>query len=219
LTIRTLLIDLRYGGSCGGTIPSRFEHLGAGATQSTGYDQLDEVFRRAGIRVDPADVLVDIGCGKGRVINYWLGRGYRNRMVGLELDPEFADGTRRRLRSWPNVEIIAGDAVDNLPEDGTIFYAFNPFGTAVMTRLKAKMEDSLRGERDIVLLYYNCHQTAVFQGDPAWRVESLGEVGPWSAVLITLVKNPRDRGAPAPDSSCSDSTRPADTSASTPDLR
>ncbi|HZW29645.1 MAG TPA: class I SAM-dependent methyltransferase [Isosphaeraceae bacterium] len=186
LTIRSFVLDLRYGGSCGGTRPSRFAHLGATVTMSTEYHQLDELFQRAGIPVGPADVLVDIGCGKGRVINYWLARGYRNRIVGLELDPDVAAAVRRRVRSWPNVAILTGDAVDNLPGDGTIFYAFNPFDAAVMTRLKARMEALFLGKRQVVLLYYNCHHQGVFEHDPAWHVQLLGAVGPLPAALITL---------------------------------
>jgi SAM-dependent methyltransferase len=185
LTLRTFLLDLRYGGYCGGTIPSRFAHLGADRIQSTDYRQLDDLFQRAGIRVNLADVLVDIGCGKGRVINYWLAHGYRNRIIGLELDPDVADSVRRRTRRWPNVAIISGDAVDNLPEEGTIFYAYNPFGAAVMARLKARMEALFLGRRAVVLLYYNCHYKGVFENDPAWQVEPLGEVGSLQAALIT----------------------------------
>jgi hypothetical protein len=190
LTIRTLLLDLRYGGYCGGTRPSRFADLGAERTVSTDYQQLDELFRRAGIQVDPSDVLVDLGCGKGRVINYWLNCGYRNRIVGLELDPDIADRVRRRTRSWPNVVIITGDAVENLPEDGTIFYAFQPFDEAVWSRLKAGMEAVFHGRRDVTLVYWNCHHKGVFEGDPAWRVEPLGEIGPLPAALITLGRRP-----------------------------
>jgi SAM-dependent methyltransferase len=186
LTLRTFLVDLRYGGYCGGARPSRFAHLGAVLTMSTEYHHLDDLFQRAGIRVDPADVLVDIGCGKGRVINYWLARGYRNRIIGLELDPDVADAVRRRTRRWPNVAILSGDAVDNLPEEGTIFYAYNPFDAAVTARLKARMEALFLGRRDLVLLYYNCHHKGLFENDPAWQVESLGEVGSLQASLITL---------------------------------
>lgn len=192
LTIRTLVLDLRYGGYCGGTRAARLGYPGAAATMSTDYHHLDQLFRRAGIRVDPSDVLVDIGCGKGRVINYWLARGYTNRIVGLELDPDVADSVRRRTRSRPNVVIITGDAVENLPGDGTIFYAFNPFDAAVMSRLKARMEASLTGERDVVLLYYNCHYKGLFENDPAWRVESLGEVGPLPAALLIPTSRPAD---------------------------
>ena len=118
---------------------------------------------------------------------------------------------RRRIVSWPNVAIITGDAVDNLPEDGTIFYAFNPFNAAVMARLKARMEALFRDKREVVLLYYNCHHAGVFQSDPAWRIEILGEIGPLPAALITLTKDPA-REETAPDPNRMDSTRTAVTS-------
>jgi hypothetical protein len=213
LTIRTFVLDLRYGGYCGGTRTSRFESLGACATQSTDYHYLDELFRRAGIRVGPDDVLVDIGCGKGRVINYWLSQGYRNRIVGLELDPDIAHRVRRRLRSWSNVAIIAGDAVDNLPDGGTIFFAANPFRAAVVARLKSRMEALFLGKREVVLLYWNCHHVGLFENEPAWRVEALGKVGPLQAALITLTKRPTPHESPAQAPSRSDCARSAVTSA------
>jgi SAM-dependent methyltransferase len=216
LTIRTLVRDVRYGGNCGGTRSSRYAYLGAAMTMSTEYHHLEELFQRAGIHVDQADVLVDIGCGMGRVINYWLACGNRNRIVGLELDRDVANSVRRRTKSWPNVAIITGDAAENLPEDGTIFYAFNPFDAAVMSRLKARMEALPNGQRDVVLLYYNCHHTGVFENDPAWRVESLGEVGVLPAAIITRRKGPTPHEPLAADPNRPDFARWAITSGPTP---
>jgi SAM-dependent methyltransferase len=212
--IRSIALDLRYGGYCGGTTPTRFEHLGANRTQSASYADLDELFGRAGLRVDEADVLVDIGCGKGRVINYWLACGYRNRIVGLELDPGVADVLRRRVRSRANVDIITGDAVDNLPEDGTFFYGFNPFNAAVMSRLKAKLEGLSRAGRKVVLVYFNCLHRDVFENHPAWRVECLGEIGygHLPAALIIPTGRPTPHGSGAYDPCLSDMSGPAVTS-------
>ncbi|MEJ7639236.1 MAG: class I SAM-dependent methyltransferase, partial [Singulisphaera sp.] len=70
---------------------------------------------------------MDIGCGKGRVLNFWLERFPNNRIIGVELDDRVADRTRRRLERWRNVKIITGDAVAALPAEGTIFWMFNPF--------------------------------------------------------------------------------------------
>jgi hypothetical protein len=123
-------------------------------------------------------VLVDVGCGKGRVINYWLARGYRNRIVGLELGPDVADSVRRRVKSWPNLAIVTGDAVDNLPRDGTIFYAFNPFASGVMSRLKAGFEALPVYEWDVVLLYYNYRHKRVSKATPPGESNAWGRSAP-----------------------------------------
>jgi SAM-dependent methyltransferase len=191
-TLHSILLDLRYGGFCGGKIPTRFAHLGAVRTEGLSYHHLHRLFTRARIAVRPADVLVDLGCGKGRVINYWLNRGYRNRMVGLELDPDIAERTRRRLARFLNVAIVTGDAIEHLPHDGTIFYAFNPFNCAIVTRLKETFRAAF-AEREVVLLYSNCVCLALFEGDPEWTIERLGRIAYPAAVL-------RKRGGPAGES-------------------
>jgi hypothetical protein len=43
----------------------------------------------------------------------------------------------------------------------------------------------VRRKCEVVLLYYNCHHKGLFEDDPACRVESLGEVSPLPAALIT----------------------------------
>ena len=62
-------MDLRYGGLLRGTLPNRFLHLGAHHAANTPYFILPIIFD--GIIHDD-DVLVDVGCGKGRVLNWWL---------------------------------------------------------------------------------------------------------------------------------------------------
>lgn len=115
-------LDRRYGGDCGGAVSTRFVAAGAHRTESTEYPQLSRMFdRRKGVEVTSSDVLVDIGCGKGRVINFWLHQGWTNRMIGLELDPEIAEQARSRLRPYENVTIVTGDAVDRLPTTGRCF--------------------------------------------------------------------------------------------------
>src|SRR5262245_31735372 len=102
---RNLAMDLRYGASLAGTAPPRAE--GTAAVVNSQYSVLPYVF---GDRIRPHDVLVDVGCGKGRVINWWLSQGLRNRMVGIEHNPEIASATARRLRRFRNVTIVNRDA-------------------------------------------------------------------------------------------------------------
>ena len=64
--VENLWLDVRYGGSSlRGTIKSRYSSEGAHDTQNSEYRALRQMFAN---RITPEDVLVDVGCGKGRVL-------------------------------------------------------------------------------------------------------------------------------------------------------
>ena len=181
-----LATDLRYGGYCGGTVSNPFAESGASRVQSTDYAALARVHRRNAIDLRPTDVLVDVGCGKGRVINWWLSRGLRNPIVGLELLPAVAEAAARRLRRHPNVRIVPGDAIANLPADGTFFYLYNPFDERRMEAFADALARRAARPRDLRVLYFNCRHLDVFLRDPRWRVRPLDTGEPEPAALITL---------------------------------
>lgn len=187
---RTAAVDLRYGGWLQGTRPTQFAHLGAKNTANTDYDALPYIFTPG--TITPDDVLVDVGCGKGRVLNWWLSQGHRNRIVGLELDPDVAARTGRRLRRHRNVSVIAGDAVDNLPVDATVLYLFNPFQRQVVERLAARLTslDSYR-ERRLRVFYYGPRHVDVFESDDRWGVEHRRLGSPWPHRQDLAVLTPR----------------------------
>jgi SAM-dependent methyltransferase len=165
------LCDLRFGGLLRGGKQSRYPQLGAYAINNSSYSVIRHLFRG---RVTPLDVLVDVGCGKGRVINAWLAEGYSNRMIGVELDGDVAANTRDRLRRFPNVSIISGEIVANFPRDGTIFYLFNPFNASMMSKFKDALKEciSARSFAQATVLYYNCVHADIFASDEACELQS-----------------------------------------------
>lgn len=167
---RNACVDLRYGAFLGGTRKTPYAHLGLEDTASTDYAVLPFVFTQD--MVGKSDVLVDIGCGKGRVINWWLSRGFLNQIVGIELDETIARKTKWRLRRYENVKIICGDAVAHLPENGTIFYLYNPFKAPWVAALKRHIETTF-ATRGITVFYYNCLYINIFKNDPNWTVEEI----------------------------------------------
>jgi len=130
--LQTALSDLRYGGILKGSIASKYRHMGARGTENTRYHLLAILFKN---QIRPSDVLVDIGCGKGRVLNWWLDYHRNHAIYGIELDPSIAEQARQRLRSFKNVTILTGDACVLLPDEGSLLYLFNPFDGSVMQRL------------------------------------------------------------------------------------
>lgn len=164
--IRNAALDFRFGAFVGGKIDdSAFSAEGANAPGNSDYDVLAQVFHDC-IRRD--DVLVDVGCGRGRVLNYWLSRGLRNRIYGLEIDHGIALKVARRLRRWPNVSILCGDATRLLPQDASVLYLFNPFREPVIKRF----EEAVRNlPRLRLIVYYSPVHAEVFQSNPDWSVE------------------------------------------------
>lgn len=179
------LVDLRFGGWCGGRELNPFAEEGAFPIQSVDYATLARLHRWNGLTIPPDDVLVDVGCGKGRVLNWWLSRRLPNRLIGLELVPEVAHATSRRLRSFPTVEIRPGDATTRLPEEGTFFFLYSPFDREVMRRFRDALVARVRRLTALRVLYFNCRFLELFQEDPRWRIRMLrsGETEP--AALIT----------------------------------
>jgi hypothetical protein len=171
--LRSAWIDLRYGGVIlKGDVGSRYSHLGAKNSEHSGYDILPRLFSN---EVRTGDVLVDIGCGKGRVLNWWLDQYRNHRIYGIELDPDIAEQTRNRLRRFANVTILTGDACALIPSEGSLFYLFNPFDAEVMQRfiaavLKNPIVSSGLHRR---IVYYNCVHLELFERRPQFSVRYL----------------------------------------------
>jgi SAM-dependent methyltransferase len=165
--VRNAATDLRFGGFLGGSEVTRFGASGAYDTSNTDYLVLSAIFRD---RIAPDDVLVDVGCGKGRVLNHWLASGLKNKIVGIELDPDVAARTRRRLRRYRNVTVLVGDAVQLLPMEATVCYLFNPFGEEAVARFKASFESNCPSA---LLMYYNPKHLGRFSADDTWQVETV----------------------------------------------
>lgn len=179
--LRSALRDLKHGQLLAGTIRTRFAHLGAFHTTNSPYADLDRLF--AGVDVGPGDVIVDVGCGKGRALNWFLERYPGNRIKGIELDPEICRKTARRLRRHANVTILCGDAATLLPPDGTIFYLFNPFDGAVMTRFATAVLTLPAA----TIVYYRAEFVEPFRASPRFTVSELDDPALGQpAVIVTL---------------------------------
>ena len=165
--IRSLILDLRYGGSLAGNIKTQHRAAGAYNIVNSPYSVLPHMF--AG-RIHEDDVLVDVGCGKGRVLNWWLSQGLRNRLVGIEMNPEVAAAAAKRLRRYTNVQVIAGDAIEAMPEDATLLYMYNPLDAPTTERFKAMLVERF-GRRGITVIYWNTQWLDLWREDPDFEVD------------------------------------------------
>lgn len=140
--------------------------------------------------LQPSDVFVELGCGKGRVTCCAAMRNVA-RVIGVEDMPELAaiaeeNARRMRGRRRP-VRIIAGNAEGFDFREGTVFYMFNSFGPETLRRVLAKIERGvLECPRAIRIAYLApMHEGAL--GEASWlrRVGAVrtieGEASIWSS--------------------------------------
>lgn len=182
--------DVRFGGKHLGIykLPPHDPEEDYYRVENSPYKALERVF--AGVEIRDDDLLVDVGCGPGRVINFWLSKNRRAKMVGLEMNPEVGQATGERLRKYPNVEIIIGDAVENLPPETTLIYLYNPFKAKHVRRLADKA-GRLERRQELRIVYYDAEHLEVFKAMECWSIETF-TVGPDLSAHIRYRTRPRD---------------------------
>lgn len=150
-----------------GNIKTAYKSLGSNDIYHSKYSVLPIIFKLVKIR--PKDVLVDVGCGKGRVINYWIFKKCKNKIYGLELDRTIARQTAKQFSRYKNVTIIPGNALLNIPPNGTVFYFYNPFSKEIVVQFEEILSDMFRN-KPITVIYYNPKSIEVFNND-RWSIK------------------------------------------------
>lgn len=147
-------------------------------------------FKRAmkGVKASPADSFLDIGCGKGRVVEQAARRPFR-RVLGVELSEELAEQARRLLererdrRRCGSVEIVVADITTwQVPDDVTVVYVYNALsGDALVAMLDRIAESARRAPRPLVMLYVNPLSESTVLAHPGFALrERRGRRG-WAA--------------------------------------
>lgn len=167
-SLLNLYYDLLIGGKfLGGTVaPLRKEFS---STANTSYLALKHIFNN--IHIDQRDIIVEVGCGKGRVINYLLYHKIKNQIEGFEYNPIIADQVAERMRPYPNVTIHAGDIFEHFPYHGTLFYFYHPFKRPLVERFK-KCLDKINQNQALRIIYYFPLHLEVFSQDERYLIEN-----------------------------------------------
>lgn len=92
---RRLKIDLAIQRTfLAGEIPS-IDNSKIIKTVSSNYEELEVIFFEK-LSLSANDVIIDVGCGKGRVFNYLLYKGLKNKMLGYEINPAVGEKTKKK---------------------------------------------------------------------------------------------------------------------------
>lgn len=149
-------------------VPSLYrETKGATGSQSTHYNILDEIFE--GYNFKEKDSLLDVGCGKGRVIAYLLNKKFPGKLYGVELNKDVAEYANSWITNYPNVKIINCDAFNLDFNQFTHIYMFRPFHKEVCIKFINKLENELT--KPIHLFFLSDQEIGSFLNNrPGWKM-------------------------------------------------
>jgi SAM-dependent methyltransferase len=114
------------------------------------------------LRASGDDVLVDFGCGKGRIVHQ-AAKWPLKRVIGVEISQELAQFAERLVAAhWHeyrchNIEIAVRDAAQfEVPDDMTLAFMFDPFRGRTMDDVLRNVIVSIdRNPRRVTLIYVN----------------------------------------------------------------
>jgi SAM-dependent methyltransferase len=177
--IGNLLWERRLGIDTRGHVA--VDHPDSSDYASIGYGLVDRVIRH--MRLGPADVFVDVGSGKGRVL-CMAARHPVRKVVGVDLSADFCATARSnaaRMRGRrAKIEVHEGLADRFDYSDGTAYYLFSPFGPGTLTQVLGKIRADRAGA-PVRMAYSNpAHQDVYDEQDwleryDFWDAESRGE--------------------------------------------
>ena len=178
LKISRFLDHLRDKHICGMSLarfmPSRYsESHGATGSQSAPYRGLEEIFRN--INKGCKASLIDIGCGKGRVLAYLMSTGADLTLTGVEIDPKVADIAREWSSGYPQIRIITGNAFELDYNDYDMLFMYRPMEADAFKEFINMLEKDLRHK--VMLYYYADSESGYYLNDRRnWHLVSRHEI-------------------------------------------
>jgi predicted RNA methylase len=126
----------------------------------TSYHVLKKIFNRLNLNDENGNILVDYGCGKGRVVCFAAQYNF-DAIYGIEISKHWSDIAKQnvenlKVKNKRRIEIRNEDAVQFENDDATIYYFFNPFGEKTFKAVLDQIHKSiLKNQRAIKIIYYN----------------------------------------------------------------
>ena len=124
--------------------------------EPTPYSVLERLANSGWIR--KKDVVVDYGCGKGRV-DFFLSYQTRANTIGIEYDERIYQGALNNQKtavSKAKTEFVMARAEEYaVPEQVNRCYFFNPFSVELLRKVMSRiMESYYENPREILLFFY-----------------------------------------------------------------
>jgi len=150
---------------------------GLDMTKSVGYDASERnavLNVMSNLEIRAGDRLLDIGVGKGITL-YWLKDFPFQKIDGLEISPKLAEIARKNIDKLKlkKSEVFTQDAsAFNGYDDYNYYYLYNPFGSDILKKVLAKIQQSIeQNPRTIRLIYCLPNAIEAFDEYPIFQLE------------------------------------------------
>jgi len=117
--------------------------------EAVNYYMLERLLKSFRI-LSPETSIVDLGCGKGRVMVVAAHLGFK-KITGIDFAREICDEAVRNMKKTQNRihdidwKVIQSDVLDySIKPDDSVFFMFNPFVEATLTQFLDKLEQSCK---------------------------------------------------------------------------
>jgi precorrin-6B methylase 2 len=146
------------------------------------------------------DVLVEYGCGKGRIVCMFARIRLAN-SIGIELDERLAKIAESNLSQLKgkvsNARVLIMDAMEFQPTSGTIFFIFNSFGPKTLCGVLDQIQKSIADQPRCIRIVYlkPCHEWVLEKHGWLERETIFGDL--WPIVSIWR-SSPEFRQNPRP---------------------
>ena len=159
------------GQSLGKYVPSIFRDdkngIGGTGSQSTHYVMLRRIFSH--IEWKPTDIILDVGCGKGRVLAFLVKEKCPCPVYGIEHNQEVAKIATTWATRYEQVHIIVGDALQLDYNPFTILSLARSFLPKTFLAFVKRLEETLT--HPVTLIYwYDQESGYLLKNRPGWEM-------------------------------------------------
>ena len=148
--------------------------VGGTGTQSTHYLFLKRIFSH--VELKPDDVLMDVGCGKGRVLAFLIREKCPCRMVGIEHNPEVGKLAAEWTKRYPEAEVMIGDALTLDYDRYTVLTLARSFLLHTFIRFVEQVEKTVH-HPILFVSWYDMVNRSYLEKRPGWEKQKQEVVG------------------------------------------
>ena len=147
--------------------------VGGTGTQSSHYWILNRVFSHVTLR--PTDTVLDVGCGKGRVLAFFLKKKVPSRLFGIEHNEEVGRIAAEWTARYEQVQVFIGDALTLDYEPYTVLTLARPFLPVTFMTFVEQLERTVTHPVTLVV-WYDLQSKKLLKDRPGWAMQTSGMI-------------------------------------------